>query len=88
MKRVASKKHANAHEFKFYLVFLLSIENKDVQSVAYMALDVVRHAQSTVEITIVTYSMELVLHADQDGQKKLVKQICFLSSDTGSCKLI
>lgn len=39
-----------------------------------MALDVIRHAQSTVEILIAIYEMELVLHANQDGKRKLVKE--------------
>lgn len=49
--------------------------NQDVQTTASMALDVIRHAQSTVEIIIATYSMEPVLHVDQDGQMRLVKQV-------------
>lgn len=60
--------------FKMYLLNCVKLLLKDVQTTASMALDVIRHAQSTVEIIIATYLMEPVLHVDQDGQMKLVKQ--------------
>lgn len=60
--------------FKMYLPNCVKLLLKDVQSAAYMVLDVIRHAQSTVEKTIVISEMGLVLLANQDGKRKLVKE--------------